>query len=112
MFAITNPVLDPKIGNTATTPAGESAVFIVKLFLVNFLRLGFVVESVIFLFMLLSGALEYITAGGDKDKTGAAAKRITNAIVGIVLLFSLFAISRIVSIVFGINLLEFEVPKI
>lgn len=55
------------------------------------------------LIMLVWGALEWIIAGGDKDKISAARKRITNAIIGLVILALAGFIAALVGEIVGIN---------
>lgn len=83
---------------------------ILQLFLGNFLQILFIAGGVVAFFMLLLGGFEYITAGGDKEKTQNSTKRITAGIVGLAILFSAFAITKLVSSIFGINILKFEIP--
>ena len=123
---ITNPVIDKNVGNLlnypnfnlgAVLPGGSGgpaadAAYIIQLFVVNFIRLGFIAGSVIFLFMIIWGAIEYIIAGGDKEKTGNAQKRITNGLIGMGILLSAFAIAALARVVFGINLLLLDIPII
>lgn len=101
---ITNPAL-PIVGH------GEG-IDIVQLFLTNFINIILGVAGILAFFMLLWGSLEYIMAGGDKERTQNATKRITAAIVGLVLVFSVFAIIYVVETVFGINLRQFTFPTI
>lgn len=105
---ITNPVVNPKVGDVMAIPSGG----VLQQYLTNFVRIGFIAGSVALMFMLLWGAFEYITSGGEKEKTGAASKRMTNAVIGIVILLSLYAILKLVNLIFGINLLNLEIPII
>lgn len=112
---ITNPAIDNTIGGAGLPGSGfglSDTTHVMGLFLRNFVKLGFIIGSIIFFFMLLWGAFEYITAGGDKDKVGNASKRMSNAMIGMVLLLATYAISRLVNQVFGINLLSLEIPVI
>jgi hypothetical protein len=52
------------------------------------------------------GAFQYITAGGDKDGLDKARKKITGSLIGLVILFSLFAVASLSEVVFGINILK------
>ena len=63
-------------------------------------------------FMLLLGGFEYITAGGDKEKTQNSTKKITGAIFGLAILFSIFAIIALVEGVFGVSILKFTIPTL
>lgn len=110
---IINPVIKPEIGNVRFFPGIWGATsYVIQKFLVNFIRLFFVAGSVILLFMLIWGGVEYITAGGEKEKAGNASKRITNALIGIAILLSTYALSRLVNLVFGINILKLDIPVI
>lgn len=48
-----------------------------------------------FLYLILGG-LQWITAGGDKTKTEEAQKKITNAIIGLVIIAAAYAIITVV----------------
>jgi len=104
-FDITNPVVNPKVGT-------GSGVDILQLFLTNFITLALGVAGVITFFMLLAGGIQYITAGGDKERTQAASKRVTHALIGLAIVFSIFAIIYIAETLFGISIREFTIPII
>lgn len=113
---IGNPVVNPKIGDPglaiALSSGGNTGVFILQLFLRNFVRIGFIVGAVVFLFMLIWGGIEYISAGGEKEKISSSTKRITNALIGIFILLSVYALSKLLNLVFGINILKLDIPII
>ena len=111
LAAIDNPVIKDSIGKQSVIGAANTSK-VIETFIVNFIRIGFVAGSVIFVFMLIWGSIEYIMAGGAKEKTGNAAKRITNALIGIALLFSVFAIVYLANKLFGIDLLMLLIPEI
>jgi hypothetical protein len=73
----------------------------INFFLNNIIALIYIVAAVVFVFMMLWGALEWISSGGDKEKVGNAQKRITHAIIGIVLFAITFAIIQVVGIFTG-----------
>lgn len=66
-------------------PTGTGAI---SQFLSNFIALLFGIAAVVLIFMIIWGAFDWTTSGGDKEKLASAQKRIINAIIGI-LLFSL-----------------------
>ena len=68
--------------------------------------------SVIFLFMLIWGAIEWISSGGDKQHLESARGRITNALVGIVILFATFAIVSVLETFFGIKILTLDITPL
>ena len=63
-------------------------------FITNILALSFVVALILVLIMLIWGAFEWITSGGDKDAVGKARGRILNALIGLAILAVAFALFR------------------
>lgn len=75
--------------------------------IINWL-LGFI-GIIIFGIMLFAG-FEYATAGDDTDKTKSAQSRISNAIIGLIIVFFAFVASNaILSFIFPDSVLEDEV---
>lgn len=68
--------------------------------------------TIIFLFMFLFGGIRWITSGGDKANAEAARGILTNAIVGLIIMFATWAIIALVENVFGIGILSFNIPTI
>lgn len=95
--SINNPVL----GNLSSL----NGVGFFQRLLPALIAAGLVIGVVIFFFMLLAGAVQWISSGGDKGAVEAARGRITNAIIGLVILLSLFAITRLIETFFGIDIL-------
>ncbi len=62
-----------------------------------------IVGLLVFIY-LIWGGIEWLTAGGDKSKTESARTKITNAIIGLAIVASAFAISVILSNFFGIGI--------
>lgn len=106
---IINPAVNSKVGNTLITGGGPG---ILQLFLRNFIDIAFGVAGVVFFFMLLVGGYQYLTAGGDKEAVQRATKRLTTSFVGIAIVFSLFALVFIIEALFGVSLLQINVPTI
>ena len=71
--------------------------------------LAFLVGVLIFFFIMITGAIQWITSGGDKAAVEGARGKITNAIVGVVILLSLFALLKIIEDFFGINILALDI---
>jgi hypothetical protein len=70
-------------------------------FLSNIVTLIYMVAGIIFLFMFFIAGFTWLTAGGDKEKVGAAQKRMTNAVIGIVILAVAFLIARVIGQITG-----------
>ncbi len=64
-----------------------------------------------FIFLLIGG-IQWILAGGDKEGTEKARKKITNALVGLAIVFSAYALLYIVSVLFNIDLLNFTLQPL
>ena len=79
-------------------PVGES---IATLFVFG-IRIAFVVAAILVLLYMLWGAFDYITSGGEPEKTTNARGKIVNAFLGIILLIVVFTIWVFITEVFGI----------
>lgn len=75
------------------------------------IRLILVTAAIIFFFVLVVGGIQWITAGGDKAGTEAARKRITNALIGLAIVFAAWAIISLINLLFGINIFELNIPS-
>lgn len=101
--SITNPVL----GDTLQGLTGEQ--FLQKL-IPSIVGLIITVGVVVFFFMLLFGAIQWISSGGDKQAVESARGRISNALIGLVVLFSTFAIVKLIEALFpGLNILTLDI---
>lgn len=76
------------------------------------LSLILVVAAIVFFFILVVGGIRWIMSGGDKAQTEGARNQITAALVGLVIVFSAWAIANLVGTFFGINIFELSVPSI
>lgn len=103
---ITNPALGPTLQGDLTTGGGVG--FVQKL-IPSLIGLAFVAGAVLFFFMLIIAALQWITSGGDKAAVEAAKGRLTQAIIGIVILFAVYAIVSLIQNFFGINIITIDI---
>jgi len=102
---ITNPVL-----STINT-SGSAAVPFLQRAIPAAIEILFVVGAVVFFFMLVIGAIQWIASGGDKGAIEAARGKIVNAIIGIVILFAVFAVVTLIGKFFNVNLLNLTIPN-
>ncbi len=105
---ITNPVLPGSLGSGGTE-AGASALGAV---------LGGVIGAIMilcfiiaFLYLLLGG-FDWITSGGDKTKLTSARDKITNALVGLIIVGTVWAITTLVSQFIGIDFPNIPIPTV
>jgi len=104
--SITNPLLPKNLGQNP-----DSVVFLQKVFPAA-ITIILIVGSVFFFFSLLTGAIKWITSGGDKQALESARGRITSALVGIVILFSAFAIVKLIETFFGVSILTIDIGSL
>lgn len=90
--------LPPAIRNLGT---GSAAISLV---LSNIVTLIFIAAGIVFLFMIVISAFQFITSGGDKEAVGKARGRLTWAIIGITILALAFVIVRTVAEITGFNM--------
>ncbi len=69
----------------------------------------FVAGFIFFIFMFLWGAVSWIISGGDKGTVESARGKITNSIVGLVLLLSSLALVKVIEAFFGIDILSIDI---
>ena len=62
--------------------------------------------GIFFIFQLLTGAINWLTASGDKSKLEHAQLRITQATIGLIMVVATYAIVSIIEKVLGINILN------
>ena len=75
-----------------------------------FIRLILVIAGLAFFFILVVGGIKWILSGGDKAHTEGARNQITAALVGLVIVFSAWAIIQLINTFFGINILNLTLP--
>lgn len=90
-------------GITVKTGTGSSAEGNVGMIMRNVVSLFFVAGGVGVVIYFLWGAVEWIFSGGDKEKVSNARKRMTHAIIGLVLLALSFVIINLVGKIAGFN---------
>src|SRR3989344_8011081 len=80
---------------------GGSGAGGISLFLTNFVALIYSIAAIVLIFMLLWGAFDWITSGGDKEKLQNAQRKIINAIIGIMLFAIAFAVIQVLGVFTG-----------
>lgn len=109
---VTEPVsgiTNPALGNTY---AGMTGVTFLQNLLPRLVTIALIVGSLIFFFMLVIGAIQWIYSGGDKQAVESARGRVMNALIGIVILFAVFAIVKFVEIFFKVSILTIDINSL
>lgn len=102
---VQNPVLLGGLG-------GKSGIWFFQKFIPSLLSLAIVVGALIFFFNIIMGAIQWISSGGDKEAVTQARKRISNALIGIVILFAVFAIAALIEYFFSIDILTLDIERL
>lgn len=100
---VTNPIVK---SNT------QDGVVYISEFVTRMVSVVFVVGAVAFMFMFVLGGVKWITAGGDKGSIESARTQITQAITGLIVLFGVYALARLMKTVFGIELIDVDLTPI
>ena len=99
---ITNPLLE----NLSGLEGADYFSALIK----SLIGLSFVIAAIIFIFIVIMGAIQWINSSGDKNAIQAAQSKITNAIIGLVILLSLYALLRVIGDFFGLEIFQnFEI---
>lgn len=81
-------------------------------FLRTVLNIMLGIAGVISFIFLLWGGLQWIMAGGDKEGTEKARKKITAALIGLAIVFSAYALLYILRALFNIDLIQVNLQQI
>lgn len=63
----------------------------------------FVFAGLILFVMLIFGGFDLLTSGGDPKKAESAKGKITNAVIGFVIVFIAYWLTQILSLIFGLE---------
>ena len=78
----------------------------------SFINLVIIMAVVLFLFSLLLGGLKFIVSGGNKESTEVAGRQVLNAIIGIIIVFSTWAVLSLIEQFFGVELTTLQFPRV
>ncbi len=73
----------------------------ISLLLSRIIELIYIAGGLVFVFMVIMSAFQWIMSGGDKEAVGKARGRLTYAIIGIILMALSFVIIRVVGNITG-----------
>lgn len=108
-FAADEPIqIGPSILPTNFQDVGRITV---PSFVSGAIRLLLVIAALVFFFMLVVGGIQWIVSGGDKAATESARKKITNALIGLAIVFAAWAIVALIRTLFGVDILTLDIPS-
>jgi hypothetical protein len=108
LAAITNPAIPAIIGSGNTTAGGTIIGKIVGAVIGGILLAGFLLSF----FYIVTGGISWITSGGDKNQLENARNKITNAVIGLIVVAAVWAIMTLVGKFIGIDFPKIPIPTI
>lgn len=75
------------------------------------ITLVLIIVAIVFFFILVLGGLKWVTSGGDEKKVAAARAQITNALIGLAIVFAAWAIMNLIGVLFNINIFELTIQS-
>lgn len=81
-------------------------------FLSNLILLIYSAATVVLIFIILWGAFDWLSSGGDKEKVESARRKIMNAIIGIILFAVAFAVITVLGQFTGFKFFEGQGARI
>ncbi len=74
-------------------------------------NLALLIAALVFFFILVMGGIKWITSQGDEAKVKEAREQVTQALIGLVIVFVAFAIAKLIEVVFGVNIQNLSIPS-
>lgn len=110
------PIVNPLIPDLAGKGTADAPAVLGKIF-AGIIGLLLIVGTMWSLIQLLLGGFNWISSGGDKGKIEAARDRITNALLGLVIMFAAWAFFLVILQFLGIaggsgSSIDFILPKL
>jgi hypothetical protein len=108
---ICNPALPTQLGGCGGGSVDQGGKVIGGI-LSGIIGLVFLLGFLLTLAYLLTGGMQWITSSGDKNALESARNKITNALIGLVIVASAYAVFKLVGTFFGIELPDIKIPTI
>lgn len=105
---IKNPVLPPALGGGGGKQGGEALGGLIS----GLVGVLFIAGFLFTLIQLLIGGINWISAGGEKQKLEEARSKITNAFIGMMIVAAAYAFTSLIARFFGLDLTTLTIPGI
>ncbi len=104
---IVNPVADTLSPTSAVNGASEFSRFVQTA-----VAVFFVTGILIFVLFFFIGAIKWILSSGDKGALQNAREAVLHAIIGLVILFSLYAVLKLIEAFLGVCIINIDLTNI
>lgn len=108
---VCNPALPSQLGGCGGGTVDQGGKIIGGL-ISGIVGLVFLFGFLLTFVYLLTGGMQWITSQGDKNALESARSKITNALVGLVIVASAYAVFKLVGNFFGITLPNIKIPTV
>jgi len=108
---ICNPALPAQLGGCGGGSVDQGGKVVGGL-ISGIVGLAFILGFLLTFAYFLTGGIQWITSQGDKNALEAARNKITNALIGLVIVASAYAVFKLVGNFFGIELPNIKIPTI
>ena len=74
-----------------------------------------IIGIIFFVITLILGGIKWIGSSGDEKKLAMARLQITNAFIGLIIVMGVFAIVKLIGVIFGLpslQLLNIQLPRL
>jgi len=102
-----NPVLDGFLKGAGVDEAPDAFGSVLR----TFIEILILVGIIAFIFHFLLGGIKWITSQGEEGKVKEARDQVTQALIGLVIVFVAFAIAKLIEVVFGVDIQNLSVPS-
>lgn len=107
---ITNPVLSQTLLDILA--GGNPGLAFLNLMLQNLIIIFFIIAALVFFFMILVSGIQWMTSAGDPKGLEAARGRLIAALIGLVIVLSIYAILALLKTLFEIDLTKLDVSRL
>ena len=105
-------IKNPALGDTLNSLLQGDGTSYFSTLLPNLVGLCYIIGTIIFFFMLIMGGIQWISSSGDKQALEGARGKITNALIGLVILFSTFAIINLIEVFFKVKIMTLDIGSL
>jgi hypothetical protein len=107
-MAIYNPIVDKNYTTDIVTPSIDRTSKFLSVAITVLLMVG----AIFFLFNLVMAGIAFMSSNGDEKQLSAAKSKIMGALIGLIVIFSVYAVLALFNIVFDIDLINFPIPTL
>jgi len=111
-MSICNPITDKNCNLTTRISPITSAPAKASTMIAGIIGVFLILGSIYFIIYFISAGLAFISSSGDDKKLAAAKLQLTNSIIGIIVILSVYAMLSLIGTIFNINLLTPTLPQL